>query len=87
MEFPNDANASCMRIDTLIHSRAGLLYDFGDRDSLEKCLTKSLTTVELDCEDVSSTLEVIETILALKVKEEKTVLEEEKKTSDGLVLK
>ena len=55
MEFPNDANASCMRIDALIPSRVELLYDFGDRDSLEKCLTKSLTTAELDCEDVSST--------------------------------
>ena len=55
MEFPNYANTSCIRIDTLILSRVELLYDFGDRDSLEKCLAKSLTTVELDCEDVSST--------------------------------
>ena len=50
MEFPNKTNVSCMRIDTLIPSRAELLYDFGDRDSLEKCLTKSLTTTELDCQ-------------------------------------
>ena len=52
MKFPNNVNASCMSIDTLIPSRTELLYDFGDRDSLEKCLTKSLTTAELDCEDV-----------------------------------
>ena len=55
MEFPNDENASCIRIDTLILSRVEMLYDFGDRDSLEKCLAKSLTTVELDYEDVSTT--------------------------------
>ena len=41
----------------------------------------------MNYEDVSSTLEVIETILALKVNEEETILKEEKKTPDGLVLK
>ena len=32
MEFSNDANASCMRIDTLVLSRAILLYDFRERE-------------------------------------------------------
>ena len=64
-----------------------MLYDFGERDSLEQCLTKSLTTTKLNCEDVSSSPKLIETILALEVNEEKTVLEEEKKTPNGLVLK
>ena len=41
----------------------------------------------MNYKDVSSTLEVIETILALEVNEEETILEEEKKIPDGLVLK
>ena len=65
MEFPCDENASYLRIDTLIPSQDELLYDFGKRSPLEQCLTKSLTTVEFDDEDLSSTLELIETILAL----------------------
>ena len=50
-------------------------------------MTKLLTTVEVDCEDLSATLELIETILALEVTEEESVLEEVKKTPNGLVLK
>ena len=57
MEVQNDVNASCMMIDTLIPCRAELLHDFGKRDPLEQCLTKSLTTLEMDCEDISSSLE------------------------------
>ena len=34
MEFQNDVDASCMRIDTLIPSRSELLHDFGKRDPL-----------------------------------------------------
>ena len=56
MEFQNDVNASCMRIDTLIPSRVELLHDFEKRDPLEQCLAQSLTTVEKDCEDISSSL-------------------------------
>ena len=70
MEFHSDVNASYMRIDTLIPSQDNLLYDFGKRSPLEQCLTKSLTTAELDCEDLSSILELIETILALEESEE-----------------
>ena len=87
MEFHNDINASCMRINTLIPSRAESLHDFGKRDPLEQCLTKFLTTTELDYEDISSSSELIETIMALDVNGEEAVFEEEKKTSDGLVLK
>ena len=71
----------------MIPPRTELIYHFGERDSLEQFLTKSLTTVELDCEAVASTLKVIETILALEVNQEEAVLEEVKKTPDGLVLK
>ena len=87
MEFPSDINASCMRIDTLIPSQDDLLYDFGKRSPLEACLTKSLTTAEVDCEDLSATPELIEIIHALEVTEEEYVFEEVKKTPDGLVLK
>ena len=57
MEFQNDVNASCMMIDTLIPCRAELLHDFRKRDPLEQCLTKSFTTIEMDCEDISSSPE------------------------------
>ena len=70
MEFPSYMNASCLRIDTLIPSQDDLLYDFGKISPLEACLTKSLTTAEVDCEDLSATLELIKTILALEVTEE-----------------
>ena len=59
MEFQNDVNASFMRIDTLIPSQVELLHDFGKRDPLEQCLTKSLTTTEMNCEDISSTPDLI----------------------------
>ena len=87
MEFSCDENTSCMRIDTLIPSQDELLYDFGKKSPLEQCLTKSLFTTELDYEDLSSTLELIEIMLYLEINEDDYVLEEEKKTPDGLVLK
>ena len=87
VEVPSDVNPSCMWIDTLILLQNDLLYDFGKRSPLEQCLTNLITTTELDCEDLSSILELIETILALEVNDKELVLEEEKKTSDGLVLK
>ena len=90
MEFPSDENASCMRIDALIPSQEDVLYDFGKSSPLEQCLTKSLTIAAIaaiDGEDLSSTLELIKTILALQENEEEYVLEEERKTHDGLVLK
>ena len=59
----------------------------GKKNPLEQCLTKSLTTAKLDCEDLSATPELIETTLVLEVTKEESVLEEVKKTPDGLVLK
>ena len=64
-----------------------MLYDFGKRSPLEACLTKSVTKYEVDCEDLSATPELIETILALEVTEGESILEEVKKTLDGLVPK
>ena len=87
MDFPSDEKASCMRIDTWIPSQDEMLYDFGKISSLEQCLTKSISTAELDNEDLSSTSKLIETVLALEMTEENYVLQEEKKTLDGLVLK
>ena len=79
MEFPSDINASCMIIDTLIPSQDELLYDFGKRSPLEQCLTKLLTTAEVDYEDLSDTLELIETIHALEVTDKESVLKEVKR--------
>ena len=73
MEFPNKENVSCMRIDALIPSQEDLLYDFGKRSALEQCLTKSLTTATIGAEDLSSTPELIETILALQENEEESI--------------
>ena len=87
MDFLSDENVSCMRIDTLNPSQDEMLYDFGKRSSLEQCLTKSISTETLVIKDLSSTLELIETVLAFEMIEEKCVLQEEKKTPDGLVLK
>ena len=87
MEFPSVENASCIRIDALIPSQEDVLYDFGKSSPLEQCLMKLLTTAAIDGEDLSSTLELIEIILALQENEEESVFEEERKTLDGLVLK
>ena len=87
MKFPSIENASCMRIEALIPLQEDVLYDFGKSGPLEQCLTKSLTTAAIGDEDLSSTLELIETILALQENEEESILEEERKTPDGLVLK
>ena len=87
VEFPTDVNSSCMRIDISPHSQDDLLYNFGKISPLEQCLTKCHATTKLDCDDLSTTLQLIETILALEVNEEESILEEEKKTLDGLVLK
>ena len=64
-----------------------MLYDFGKSSPLEQCLTKALTTVAISGKDLSSTSELIKTILTLQENEEESVLEEERKTLDGLVLK
>ena len=59
-----------MRIDALIPLQEDVLYDFEKSGPLEQCLTKSLTTTTIGDEDLSSTLELIETILALQENEE-----------------
>ena len=87
MEFSSTENASCIRIDALIPSQEDVLYDFGKNGPLEQCLTKSLTITSIGDEDLSSTPELLETILALQENEEESVLEEERKTLNGLVLK
>ena len=78
MGFPSTENASCMRIDALIPLQEDVLYDFGKSSQLEQCLTKSLTTVAIGDEDLSSTQELIETILALQENEEESVLDAER---------
>ena len=79
MKFPDDDNACCMRVNSLIPSPIELVYDFGKRDPLEDCLTKSLTTVELSCEEVSSSPNLTKTVLDLEVDDETVVVEEENK--------
>ena len=70
MEFPSVENASCMRIGALIPLQEDVLYDFGKSSPLEQCLTKSFTTTAtIGGEDISSTPELIETILALQKNE------------------
>ena len=70
MNFLSDENASCMRIDTLIPSQDKMLYDFGKRSSLEQCLTKSFSTQKINMEDLSSTPELIETMLPFEMTKE-----------------
>ena len=66
MGFPSTENASCMRIDAMIPSQEDVLYHFGKNCQLEQCLTKSLTTVAIGDEDLSSTPELIKTTLLFK---------------------
>ena len=58
-----------------------------ERDPLEKCLTESLSMAELEFEHPSTVQEMFETILVIEENEDTVVIEEEKKTPDGLVLK
>ena len=87
MDFPSAEIASCMSIDALIPSQGDVLYDFGKSSPLDQCLTKSLTTTAIGDENLSSTPKFIETILSLQENKEELVLEEERKTLDGLMLK
>ena len=73
-----------MRVDSLIPSIDDVLHDMIKRYPMEKCLTKSLSMTDLKFEHPSTVQEISETILAI---EDTTVIEEEKKTLDGLVLK
>ena len=87
MKFPDDEKAMCMREDVLIPSVNELICDFLQKDQLERCLTRSLSIMELENKQVYSILEVAESIIALKENEKAIIWEEEKKTPYGLVLK
>ena len=87
VRFPDDDKVSCMRVESLIPSIGELLHDMVKRDPLEKCLTKSLSMIDLEFEYPSTFHEMSETILAIEENEDTIVIEEEKKTPDGLVLK
>ena len=55
-----------MKIDILISSKSEFIHDFISRDPLEDCLTKSLSIKGLNCENIISDLELVETILSLE---------------------
>ena len=58
-----------------------------ERDPLEKFLTWSLSLKDLECEHPSAVQEISETILVIDEKERTVIVEKEKMTLDGLVLK
>ena len=87
LKFSDDVRAICMRVDSLIPSRDGMTYDFMTKDPLEDCLTRSLSIKELNYEKIASSPELVETILIFKKNEDTIVIEDEKQTLDGLVLK
>ena len=84
--FPYEQR-TCMRVDSLIPSVDNVLNDMIEKDPLEKCLTKSLSLKDLECEHPSTVQEILETILAIDENESIVIIEEEKVTYDRLVLK
>ena len=86
MKFPSEG-PSCKRIEVLKPCAEKYFQELIHTDPLEKCLSESLSEVDLDKETPTCVDGVIETILALENKDDETVIEEEVKTSDGLVLK
>ena len=58
-----------------------------ERDPLEKCLTKSLSLNDLEFEHQSTLQEISEIVLTIDENESIVVVEEEKMTHNGLVLK
>ena len=87
MRFVDDNKGTCMRIDSLILSINDVLHDMIERDPLEKCLTKSLSLKDLEFEHPSIVQEISKTNLAIDENKSTVVVEKEKKTHDGLVLK
>ena len=87
LKFASNDKTTCMRIDSLIPSRDGLMHEYMNRDPLEECLTCLLSIEELKNEQEASNLVVVETILTLEESEEAVVFEEEPITPHGLVLK
>ena len=87
LRFSDDDKGTCMRVDSMIPSIGEVLQDMAKRDPLEKCLNESLSMTDLEFEHSSIVQKMSETILAIKENEGTIVIEEEKKTFDGLVLK
>ena len=87
VRFADDGKGTCMRVDRLIPSIGDEFHDMVEQDPLEKCLTESLSMIDLEFEHPSSVQEMSETILAIEKNEDRIVIEEEKKTPDGMVLK
>ena len=83
MRFSDDDKRTCMRVDSLIPSIGEVLHDMVERDPLEKCLTESLSMVDLEFEHAST----VQTILTIEENEDSIVIEEKMKTPDGFVLK
>ena len=54
LKFAGDDKATCMRIDSLISLRDGLIHEYMNRDPLEECLIRSLSTEELKNEVASN---------------------------------
>ena len=77
MKLLDEDKASCIKIDILISSKSELIHDFISRDALEDCLTKSLSIKELNCENIISDLELVETILSLEENAETNDIQEE----------
>ena len=48
--FADDEKGTCIRVDGLIPSIDNVLHDMIERDPLEKCLTKSLSLKDSECE-------------------------------------
>ena len=86
MKFASE-EPSCKRIEVLRPCVENYDHELIHTNLLEKCLIGSLCEVDLDRETPTCTDGVIETILALENKDEVTVIGEEVKTSDDLVLK
>ena len=86
MKFPSKEPA-CNCIEVLRPYVENFLHELSQTDPLETSLIESLAAADLEKETLSSDEEVMEIIMALEDKDEATVIEEEVKTSDGLVLK
>ena len=87
LRFADDDKRTCMRVDSLIPSIPKVLHDMVEHDPLEKCLIESLSIANLEFEHASTIKEMLETILAIEDNEDVVLIEEEKKTPNGLVLK
>ena len=53
MRFANDDKKTCMTVDSLIPLIGDVLHDMVEWDPLKKCLTESLSMVDLEFEHAS----------------------------------